>query len=81
MKGEGFVMREFILSLKKAMQQSSLVFLGIALICGLVEICSLAQAAEWATSGSNIYNTNTSNVGIGTTGTVAPLHLYRTLIP
>ncbi len=66
-------MRKFILSLKKAMQQSSLVFIGIALIWGLGEISSLAQAAEWATSGTNIYNTNTGNVGIRTTNPGMPL--------
>lgn len=32
--------------------------------------------AQWATSGSNIYNTNTGNVGIGTTTPAAKLEVF-----
>lgn len=39
----------------------------------------LAKAAEWATSGVNIYNTNSGNVGIGTSNPAANLvALYKT---
>ena len=37
-------------------------------------LCSLQKAnAQWATKGSNIYNTNTGNVGIGTSTPVNKL--------
>jgi hypothetical protein len=39
--------------------------LGVSLL-----LAATAEAQQWATSGSNIYNTNTGNVGIGT---IAPL--------
>src|SRR5260221_1595416 len=34
--------------------------------------------AQWTTSGSNIYNSNTGNVGIGTTVPIAPLQVWTT---
>ena len=33
--------------------------------------------SQWAPNGNNIYNTNTGNVGIGTTSPQAPLHLSK----
>ncbi|EHQ28643.1 tail fiber protein [Mucilaginibacter paludis] len=33
--------------------------------------------AQWTTSGTSIYNTNTGNVGIGTTTPVAKLHIFN----
>jgi hypothetical protein len=37
--------------------------------------CSYIQA-QWATNGNNIYNTNTGNVGIGTSTPANPLDIY-----
>ncbi|MDR2886831.1 MAG: hypothetical protein LBV26_02340 [Bacteroidales bacterium] len=33
--------------------------------------------AQWQTSGSNIYNTNSGNIGIGITDPVWPMHMRR----
>jgi hypothetical protein len=35
--------------------------------------------AQWATSGNNIYNSNTLNVGIGTTNPQSKLHIYNNI--
>ena len=35
--------------------------------------------AQWGTSGNNIYNTNTLNVGIGTTNPQSRLHIYNNI--
>lgn len=44
--------------------------LAIALLISMT-----ARAQQWATSGSNIYNTNTGNVGVGTTTPQVRLHV------
>lgn len=38
-------------------------------------------SSQWAASGSNIYNTNSGNVGIGTTGPGTQLTIQRTALP
>jgi len=35
--------------------------------------------AQWGTSGNNIYNTNTLNVGIGTTNPQSKLHIFNNI--
>ena len=35
--------------------------------------------SKWATSGNNIYNTNTLNVGIGTTNPQSKLHIFNNI--
>jgi Phage T4 tail fibre len=49
-------------------------------ILSLLLSCILANAlAQWTTSGTNIYNSNSGNVGIGTStllAPIAPLHIY-----
>ncbi len=36
---------------------------------------TIAQAQQWGTNGSHIYNTNSGNVGIGTTNPSNPLEV------
>ncbi|GGB14868.1 hypothetical protein [Puia dinghuensis] len=43
-------------------------------------LCLSARSqSQWSTSGNNIYNTNTGNVGIGTTSPISPLHVSGTV--
>lgn len=49
----------------RILRKLSLSALSLAMFAGTAATPALAQ--QWATSGSNIYNTNTGNVGIGTT--------------
>lgn len=39
-------------------------------------LVGMSVSAQWNTSGTNIYNTNTGNVGIGTASPTSLLHLY-----
>ena len=48
------------------------VLVGIALNAALGTL-----NAQWQTSGSNIYNTNSGNVGIGTSNPQWPMHMSR----
>ena len=41
-----------------------------------VNIATISSASPWLTSGNNIYNNNTGNVGIGTSNPVVPLNIY-----
>ena len=45
------------------------------LLTAIVAICAftLTCSAQWTTSGTNIYNSNTGNVGIGTTNPITKL--------
>ncbi len=46
----------------------------------ILAILGIAQFshAQWATTGNNIYSTNTGNVGIGTNNPLAKLTIYQT---
>jgi Chaperone of endosialidase len=44
------------------------------LVCALL-LGSISSSAQWATSGTNIYNTNSGNVGIGTTAPGSKLEI------
>ena len=46
-----------------------------ALLAFVIALLSSPAHAQWATSGTNINNTNTGNVGIGTTSPSAPVHI------
>jgi len=51
-------------------------------LLSLVILLSINTAfAQWTTSGTNIYNSNTGNVGIGVTSPTAPLHIAATAHP
>lgn len=39
---------------------------GVAIVMMMVVVSPLVASAQWTTSGLNIYNSNTGNVGIGT---------------
>jgi hypothetical protein len=52
------------------------VVVGLAFII-LITNPRTAQAQQWTTNGNNISNTNSGNVGIGTTSPALPLHLVR----
>src|SRR4051794_10866572 len=50
----------------------------IVVVITVITATSLQQAiAQWATNGSNIYNTNTGNVGIGTSSPQRNLSVSR----
>ncbi len=53
-----------------------IIFFILALCCP-----GVSKAQEWTTSGANIYNTNSGNVGIGTTSPTQLLHLESTGTP
>jgi len=44
-------------------------------------ISSLPSSAQWTTSGNDIFNSNTGNVGIGTSTPGAPLQISSVMIP
>jgi hypothetical protein len=46
-------------------------------LVALFLFAAVAEAQQWATAGANIYNTNTGNVGIGTSAPIAELHIDR----
>ena len=50
----------------------------VAALLLLVNAPSAAAQSEWTTSGNNISNTNSGNVGIGTASPVVPLHVLGT---
>lgn len=43
----------------------------------LTVMLSTTARAQWTTTGTNISNTNTGNVGIGTTSPSAPVHIKK----
>ena len=45
------------------------------LLSALVALTSTTAVAQWTTNGNNINNTNTGNVGVGTTAPAAKLHV------
>ena len=50
------------------------------LLIGIIFFLSLNDAiSQWNTSGSNIYNTNTGNVGIGNSTPTALLHVQKSM--
>lgn len=51
------------------------------LLLAVAMIVSLDASAQWATSGTNINNTNTGNVGVGTATPTAKLHIVGTTFP
>src|SRR5258705_2517948 len=52
-------------------------FLTLALISlVLIAIQATPASAQWTTNGNNINNTNSGNVGIGTTTPGSKLHVY-----
>jgi hypothetical protein len=51
------------------------VALCMAMLCAVAEQPAIAQTPPWTTNGANINNTNTGNVGIGTTAPEAALHV------
>ena len=48
-----------------------------ALLAFVIALLSSPAHAQWATSGTNINNTNTGNVGIGTTSPSASVHIKK----
>src|SRR5205807_6450190 len=50
---------------------STLITLGVIVLLG----CSQHALGQWTTSGNNISNTNSGNVGIGTTAPAHPLEI------
>lgn len=57
------------------MKKQLLLIVGFVMITGL--FMSSSVFAQWATSGTNIYNTNTGNVGIGTSTPATNLNVYN----
>lgn len=51
------------------------------LLLAVVMFISLDASAQWATNGTNINNTNTGNVGIGTATPTGKLHIIGTAFP
>jgi hypothetical protein len=45
-------------------------------LVALFAIAQFSYAQQWTTSGSNIYNSNTGNVGIGIANPNVPFHIY-----
>jgi hypothetical protein len=39
-----------------------------------------ASSSQWITSGTNIYNNNTGNIGIGTTNPFSSLHIHKNAV-
>ncbi len=52
----------------------------IAALTGFCFLFSFSANAQWTTSGTNIYNSNTGNVGIGTTAPTSKLQVNNGLI-
>lgn len=61
--------------MKNYMKKNILGFAGFMM---MVALAPSVASAQWTTSGLNIYNSNTGNVGIGTTNPVAPLNIKVT---
>jgi len=57
------------------MKKQLLLIVGFVMVTGL--FMSNSVFAQWATSGTNIYNTNTGNVGIGTSTPATNLNVYN----
>src|SRR5215471_14610162 len=51
----------------------------VPFLIGLVLVITQSATAQWATNGSNINNTNTGFVGVGTTAPMSPLHVAAAL--
>src|SRR3990167_4073503 len=64
------------LAVNGAIYSSSSITAGTQLCIG-ASCQSSWPGSQWAASGNNIYNTNSGNVGIGTTGPGDLLHIYK----
>src|SRR5216683_4456694 len=65
------------MQMKTNSQQTNNIWIGVTMSFALLLLFAAPQraVAQWTTSGNNISNTNTGNVGIGTTSPGAKVHI------